>query len=81
MVTLQQLVDRLTAADGNQLLLALVVAAVLLLVIGVAGLLAGRDPVEQRLAAGVSRPSRDAVLSIRRDAAESRFRRLAPYLT
>jgi tight adherence protein C len=62
---------------------ALVAAAVLLTVAGVAGLLAGGDPVARRLAAGVSRGDQASAtaVSVRRDAPSTRLKWLAPFVT
>jgi tight adherence protein C len=74
---------RLAAGDPALMLSALVAAAVLLTVAGVAGLLAGSDPVATRLAVGVSRGGRAsaAAMSVRRDVPARRFKWLAPYIT
>jgi tight adherence protein C len=74
---------RLAAGDPTLMLPALVVAAILLIVAGVAGLLAGGDPVATRLATGISCGGRASVpaISVRRDTSARRWRWLAPYVT
>jgi len=80
---LQELMTRLVTTDGGLMLPALVAAAVLVTVAGVAGLLAGEDPVAARLATGISHGRRRsaAPVPIRRHSAPMGFRRLAPFLT
>jgi tight adherence protein C len=77
------IVARLAAGDPALMLPALVAAAVLLTVAGVAGLLAGRDPIAARLAAGVSRGDRASAtaISVRRDTPPRRLKWLAPFVT
>ena len=77
------IVGRLTAGDGMLMLAALVAAAVLLMVSGFAGLLAGGDPVGARLATGSSRGGRAAAAAtpIRRHGEAGRFKRLAAHVT
>ncbi len=79
----QQLIAGLAITDGGFLLPALVVAAVLTTVAGVAGLFAGEDPVAARLTTGLSRGRRAtlAPVLIRRHSGPAGFRRLAPFLT
>jgi tight adherence protein C len=79
----QGLIAGLGIADGGLLLPALVAAAVLTTVAGIAGLLAGEDPVAARLATGQSRGRRATVapVPIRRHVLPAGLRRLAPFLT
>jgi tight adherence protein C len=77
------ILGRLAAGHGTMILPALAGAAVLLLVAGLAGLLAGDDPVAARLATGNSRGGRTAAAAvpIRRHGEAGRFKRLAAYVT
>ena len=77
------ILGRLAASDGMLMLPALVAAAVLLMVAGLAGLLAGDDPVAARLATGSSRSRRTATAAvpIRRHGEAGRFTRLAAHVT
>jgi tight adherence protein C len=80
---IQAILAQLAPTEGGLLLPALVAAAVLVTVAGVAGLLAGEDPVAARLAAGVSRGGRASLapVPIRRHSGPAGLRRLAPFLT
>jgi tight adherence protein C len=76
------ILGRLAAGDDTLMLPALAGAAVLLLVAGLAGLLAGGDPVAARLATGSSRGGRaPAAVPIRRHGEPGRFKRLAAYVS
>src|SRR6187200_462650 len=80
---MQELITQLSGTDGGLMLPVLVAAAVLTTVAGIAGLLAGEDPVALRLASGSSRAPRAAAapVPIRRHQAPAGLRRLAPFLT
>ena len=80
---LHEIIARLTTTDGDLLLPALVAAAVLVTVTGVAGLFAGEDPVAARLTTGLSsgRRTKVAPVAIRRHSLPAGLRRLAPFLT
>jgi tight adherence protein C len=77
-----QIITLPSELGGQGLLLLLVAAAVMLVVVGAAGLLGGRDPVEQRFAAGVSRGAdrRAAAVSVRRSGNGRALKALTPYL-
>lgn len=83
MSVVHEIIARLAAGDEPLMVLALVATAVLFTVVGVAGLVAGNDPVAARLATGLSRHGAASVASvaIRRDSGPGRFKRLAPYVT
>lgn len=82
-IDMDRIIGQLTTTAPELWLPALVAAAVLVTVAGVAGLLAGEDPVAARLAGGVSRGKRVAAVpvAIRRHAAPAGLRRLLPFLT
>lgn len=78
---LDEIAFRLLESGSGLLPYAVTVAAVLFVVVGVSGLLGGRDPVEERLARGTSRAGGGEGVSLRRDASGMRLKRLAPFLT
>jgi len=80
---MQELITQLSGTDGGLMLPVLVAAAVLTTVAGIAGLLAGEDPITVRLASGSSRAPRAPVapVPIRRQLMPAGLRRLAPFLT
>jgi hypothetical protein len=76
---MQELITQLSGTDGGLMLPVLVAAAVLTTVAGIAGLLAGEDPITVRLASGSSRAPRAPVapVPIRRQLMPAGLRRLA----
>jgi tight adherence protein C len=82
-IDMDGIIAQLSTTAPELLLPALVATAVLVTVAGVAGLLAGEDPVAARLAGGVSRGKRvlAAPVEIRRHTAPAGLRRLSPFLT
>jgi tight adherence protein C len=71
----------IATVDGRLLLTLLVAAAALLTVAGLSGLLAGRDPIEQRLAGDGRSAAGEGSVTVRLDGNDHRLKRFARWLT